>query len=50
MVPQCYILLCPCVYGLHQYGKMLLLFSVKVAEYPPVWEKADHSVYHMCLL
>ena len=28
---------------------MLLLFSIKVAERPPVWERAVHSVYCACL-
>ena len=22
MVPQCYMLVCPCVYGLQQYGRL----------------------------
>ena len=29
---------------------MLLLFSVRVAESLPVWERAVHSVYCACLL
>ena len=28
---------------------MLLPFSVRVAEWPPVWERAVHSVNCMCL-
>ena len=28
---------------------MLLLFSISVAERPPVWERAIHSVYCACL-
>ena len=28
---------------------MLLLFSVKVSELPPVWERAVHSVYYAYL-
>ena len=28
---------------------MLLLFSVRVAEWPPVWERAVYSVYCACL-
>ena len=28
---------------------MLLLFSIRVAERPPVWERAVNSVYHRCL-
>ena len=29
---------------------MLLLFSIRVAERPSVWERAAHSVYCACLL
>ena len=29
---------------------MLQLFSVEVAEWPPVWERAVHLVYLACLL
>ena len=28
---------------------MLLTFSIRVAEWPPVWERAVHSVNSMCL-
>ena len=28
---------------------MLLLFSIRVAEWPPVWERAVHLVYYACL-
>ena len=28
---------------------MLLLFLIRVAEWPPVWERAVHSVYCACL-
>ena len=28
---------------------MLLLFSIRVAECSPVWERAVHSVYCACL-
>ena len=28
---------------------MLLPFSIRVAEWPPVWQRAVHSVYSTCL-
>ena len=28
---------------------MLLPFSIRVPEWPPVWERAVHSVNYMCL-
>ena len=28
---------------------MLLLFSIMVAEWPSVWERADYSIYRACL-
>ena len=28
MVPQCYMLLCPCVYGLQHYGQLPVVLPV----------------------
>ena len=54
----CYMLLCLCVHGFMQYSQLncscpfcftSLLFLIRVAEWPPLWGRAVHSVYCVSL-
>ena len=50
MVPYCYLFLLSVFILWFNYNVSDIFCKFKVAEWPPVWERAVHSVYRECLL